>query len=221
MQKKLPQTFLATILFLSFALFSLLVAQGSFRQVDFTTTVWLQRFLSRALDVPLSLLSLTGSFEVATVVLLAILLLRKKRFLVAPLSLYVSLHVVELLGKKFILHLGPPFMFYRYSIPFFFPSTGVKPGYSYPSGHSARGAFLAALVVVMVLRSKTLSVRQKTILAMVAVLYALLMFTSRVYLGEHWVSDVIGGALLGASFGLFAPYFFKVSEKLGRRSRGR
>ena len=38
-------------------------------------------------------------------------------------------------------------------------------------------------------------------------LYVGLVALGKIYLGQHWLSDIIGGGLLGASMGLL-PYCF-------------
>ena len=50
--------------------------------------------------------------------------------------------VVEILGKSFLHHPPPPFMFFRYDLGFQFPTSYVQTGNSYPSGHAMRMVFL-------------------------------------------------------------------------------
>ncbi|GHF14246.1 phosphatase PAP2 family protein [Pseudolysinimonas yzui] len=66
---------------------------------------------------------------------------------------------------------------------------------AYPSGHVANAATLAVLLVVVLGRWW---------LAVVGAVYVVLMALSRTYLGAHWVTDTVGGALLGASVALAA-----------------
>jgi membrane-associated phospholipid phosphatase len=70
-------------------------------------------------------------------------------------------------------------------------------GGSFPSGHTAGAAFVAVAAIVLVGR---------VWVVVVATVYALVIGASRLLLGVHWLSDVVGGLLLGATFGLLVPW---------------
>ena len=70
---------------------------------------------------------------------------------------------------------------------------------SFPSGHSLNALVIIGIVVYsLVLTQKTRWARVLTIV--VGATYALAVGLSRVYLGHHWLSDVIGAWLLGLAW---------------------
>jgi membrane-associated phospholipid phosphatase len=72
----------------------------------------------------------------------------------------------------------------------------VEGSTSFPSGHAAAAATAAtASVLVAAALIKTASIRR--LLVVVAVALATAVAVSRVFLGVHFLSDVIGGVLLG------------------------
>ncbi|MHA3704064.1 phosphatase PAP2 family protein [Jatrophihabitans sp. YIM 134969] len=70
-------------------------------------------------------------------------------------------------------------------------------GGSFPSGHTAGAAFLAVAAIALLTRAWV---------TVVAVGYTVVVGASRIVLNVHWVSDVVGGVLLGATFGLLVPW---------------
>ena len=83
-------------------------------------------------------------------------------------------------------------------------------GYSFPSGHTTR-AFAAALL---------LTVRTKDWRWGVPLFaYAILMAVSRVYVGAHWPSDVVAGAILGIGWAYGFERFTRTPWYRSRRDR--
>ena len=78
--------------------------------------------------------------------------------------------------------------------------------YSYPSGHSLATATFY-VTIGLILCGYYQSHRQRVVMFMLGFLMMSLVGLSRIYLGVHYPSDVIGGFALGAAWALLLPAF--------------
>ncbi len=210
-KKKLAFLVAGFIFLASFYFLSVIVKSKVLGSFDFDTTVRIQNHIPKRFDTILSFLSLLGSFEILFVVLCLILIVHKKIIAIfTTLFFFLAAHVGEIFGKAFLRHPGPPFLFFRYDIPFLFPSSYVQPGSSYPSGHSLRITFIAVVVTYLLMISKKLKKNPAGKIIAISLVwgFAVIMLITRVSLGEHWATDVIGGALFGTGMGFLSLIFF-------------
>ena len=81
-------------------------------------------------------------------------------------------------------------------------------GYSFPSGSAMGGVvFLGTLMVTLTMRIKPGMAR--TLMQGAVVLVVVAIGLSRVYLGAHWLGDVVGGYAFGATVVIGAAWLWR------------
>lgn len=206
MRLRLSLFLLSFVSFLAFVLVSYSVAKEWWRQIDFDITVKLQDRISTNHDVFFSYFSLLGSAEVTVVIAFAAALFYLLRFkILAAIGwlMIIPASLVEVVGKLFLFHPGTPVIFHRSVVETELPSFYIHTNFSYPSGHMTRITFIITVFLILTLFSSN-TVLLKAIKIFILLWFLSLMGLTRVLLGEHWLSDVVGGTILGFSAGFFA-----------------
>lgn len=187
---------------LLFTVFSRQVRQGRFTSIDFDVTVKVQDQVAK-LDIQrfegiledIGVLANPAFSTVATGVL-TVWAFKKRRFaaLLIPVA-FAVMTLAEIYGKSVVHHPAPPFFMLKNPTTIF-PTYHVWEEFSYPSGHAARATFLAIVFFYVM--------KKRLWLGLAIGLYIGVISLSRIYLGHHWVSDILGGILLGSAFALLA-----------------
>jgi len=219
------------ILIISFIILTKYEDRQFMRELDFAMTVKLQEYIDTSSHMRLSavvgmILEGVGLFAGPVITGLFVLgitgyfvLSGKNNIryfaLLIPL-LFAVIVGVELVSKLLVHHPPPPFFMIKNSVASF-PAYHVTEIFSYPSGHASRAVFVALFAYGACCLRKERIVLHKLLTASVLGVYVFLVSVSKVYLGHHWSSDILGGILLGSGLGLLtwvvlSPYNTKHNE---------
>ena len=79
-------------------------------------------------------------------------------------------------------------------------------GYSYPSGHTMTATIFYGFNIFLIILSNLIMPLKISLIIILSILILLIGYT-RIYLGVHYLSDVIGALLFGSSYLLLYIYF--------------
>jgi undecaprenyl-diphosphatase len=202
----LPLLFVAALVLASvFATMGARVHAGELAGIDHAVRDFVLGLRSGPADVALEVITFLGSKYMAPLAALIAWYVSGRNLTVAALVLltgYVSAEFVDVL-KAF-------FAVVR-------PETGVleRDSSSFPSGH-ASGSTAIAVFLGIAVRHRPYA----RFIAMCAAAFAVMVAFSRVYLDQHWFSDVTGGMLIGSAIGLGFSALYEWYRRRSARAPG-
>lgn len=188
---------------------SLSIHQPGMQAWDLAVTRWVQEHRSAPLDAAAVALSTWGSAVPLIVLVLvaaaALWLAAKPLAAGLCLAALLTLPINEVL-KLFFGRARPS----AESVQVLLPALGL----SYPSGHAMSSSTLCGILAVMAwLYLPSRALRLPAVLALATVIVGIGL--SRVYLGAHWLSDVVGGWTAGL---LLVLGLTSLHQRLARRT---
>jgi undecaprenyl-diphosphatase len=181
------------------------VTHGPLSAHDIAAVAWFSAHRSHALDIWMTLASLSGGPSATSVyaaVLIIAYLVRRRIAAAVTVGLIVYGADVLNVAVKHLVQRGRPIMH---------GPINALSTYSFPSGHAAASVAFAGLIGLLAWRSGIRGLRGAIVLACAAS-WVMLVCLSRVYLGAHYPTDVLAGA---AEALLWLMVWIGAAERLG------
>ena len=131
---------------------------------------------------------------------LILLLFKKRKEAILLFAAFATSGIIAQLIKNLIDSPRPKLYFEESMINYshFIKSVTLSGGHSFPSGHTASAFAMAAVFVL---------ISNKRWVAVIALIAAVLVACSRMYLGQHFLQDVLAGSIIGVLCAMVCYYY--------------
>ena len=186
--------FTALVMFVLFAIDTVLVINGFWLPIDIRVTSFIQGVNWGPIAYPLQLINVTaGIWQVlAGIVAIVALFIVERRagwlMLIGSISSLLD-NIIKLLVSR-----------HRPTVDLVHILTPAS-GFSYPSGHAVFFTWLSFMLAASL--APRIKPMYRPALWSLAIVVIVLTCIARVWAGDHWPSDVVGGVLLGAGWSAF------------------
>lgn len=192
-----------------FYLIAKLVSSSDILSFDDTIIDFIQSYISEDLTIWVERVTFLGSvsFITSAILIIAVLLLWKKKYALA-IFLVTANGVGAILNKLLK-------WFFKRERPDILPVI-IEKGYSFPSGHSMGSLIFfgsCAYLCIHIVKSTG----SKIIAYIIACLFIVLIGGSRIYLGVHYPTDVVGGYSIGIAYSAICILAFRLYEYRSKR----
>lgn len=204
---KSRSTIFAILLLLSFILLAIFVSNNPINEFDISISRFVQQFRNPALDQLMIWISAFGNVAVAFVAIVITSLLfyifkykREALFIIA-----ISFTGLITLSLKFLFSRPRPTNQHVTLIESY-------QNHSFPSGHTLSYVVFFGFLIVLMQQLKSIPTYLRNIISLFAYFMFIVGPLSRIYLGAHWFTDIIGGLLIGLLYLIFLIYYYRKSK---------
>ncbi|WHY88347.1 phosphatase PAP2 family protein [Neobacillus novalis] len=191
---------------IGFIFISLLISDHKIIDFDSDVIAAIQGLESPTLTKVMKFFTLIGSFSVVSVIIIILIIFLYK---VLHHRLELILFISAIIGSA-VLNQILKLIFHRVR-PDFHRLIDIS-GYSFPSGH-AMNAFTVYVILSFLLWRHIPSRWGRSVLIIFSVFMIMAIGISRIYLGVHYPSDIIGGYLASGFWLTVAIWFFQFYQE--------
>lgn len=194
--------FVSLVSLIGFSCIAILISGQELSQFDHSVIALIQGFESPTLTLIMKIFTGIGSFPSVFVIAILVSLflyfvLKHRGELILFGAVVIGTPIINQVLKQFF-HRARPDLHRLIEIG----------GYSFPSGH-AMNAFAVYVIIAYLLWRHIPSRFGRTILIILSTVFILMIGISRIYLGVHYPSDIIGGYFASSFWLTVAIWFFQ------------